>query len=160
MTIKITPDTTKAIRKWLKKNGFSVSCRLKRGKSAELEFDPNYNLIYVPETYDGSLDDYFVAWLKDHGLDTDLDVITLSILHEVGHSETFKVFTEKEWLDCAAIKELIYASDTTGKDAAYAYWNVSDEFAANMWLIMFVKAFYTKAKKLSKKIHETVIMGE
>ena len=161
MSIKFTLDTTKAIRKWLKKNGFSATCRLTRGANAELQYDPNYNLIYAPVCYDDSLDELFTGWLTRHGLETDLDCITLSILHELGHSETFKYFTEEEWFECAALKELMYVNeDMTDEERGEYYWNMKDEYAANMWLIMFIKAFPDKAKKLSEKIKETLIVEE
>lgn len=161
MSIKFTLDTTKAIRKWLKKNGFSATCRLTRGANAELQYDPNYNLIYTPVRYDDSLDELFTSWLTRHGLETDLDCITLSILHELGHSETFKYFTEEEWFECAALKELMYVNeDMTDEERGDYYWNMKDEYAANMWLIMFIKAFPDKAKKLSEKIKETLIVEE
>ena len=161
MATKLTLDTTKAIRKWLKKYGFAATCRLTRGKNAELQYDPNYNLIYVPDRYNGDLDDLFIGWLERHGLETDTDPITLSILHELGHSETVKHFTEKEWFECAALKELLYADDNlTNEETGERYWNMPDEYAANMWLIMFVKAFPEKVKELSEKIKKTLIVEE
>ena len=161
MATKLTLDTTKAIRKWLKKYGFAATCRLAKGKNAELQYDPNYNLIYTPVCYYGDLDDLFVAWLKKHGLETDVDVITLSLLHEIGHSETFKHFTTDEWFECAALKELLYADDTLNdEETGERYWAMPDEYAANMWLIMFVKAFPEKVRELSENIKKTLIVEE
>lgn len=163
MTIKFTLDTTKAIRKWLKKNGFSATCRLTKGANAELQYDPNCNFIYVPVDYDDSLDELFLGWLRRHGLSPDINIdrATLSILHELGHSETFKYFTEDEWFECAALKELMYVNEEmTDEERGEYYWGMKDEYAANMWLIMFAKAFPDKVKKLSEKIIETLIIEE
>lgn len=161
MTVKFTTDTTKVIREWLKARGINTSARLFKNTSAELEYDPNNNYIKVPETYDGCLDNIFVAWLKAHGLKENLGVVALSVLHEVGHAVTYKFFTDEEWFECATIKEILYQKENaTDEEMGDLYWNVRDEYAANMWLIMFVNTFPEKAKELSEKIKATVIMGE
>lgn len=161
MTVKFTTDTTKAIREWLKARGINTSARLFKNASAEFEYEPNYNYIKVPENYDGCLDDIFVGWLKAHGLKESLGAVALSVLHEVGHAVTYKFFTDEEWLECATIKEILYQKENaTDEEMGDLYWNVRDEYAANMWLIMFVNTFPDKAKELSEKIKATVIMGE
>jgi hypothetical protein len=161
MTVKFTTATTKVIREWLKARGINTSARLFPNASAELEYDAENNYIRVPGLYDGCLDDIFIAWLKAHGLKDNFGVIALSILHEVGHAVTCKYFTDEEWLECATIKEILYKKeDATDEEMGNLYWNVPDEYAANMWLIMFANNFPTRVKELSEKIKATVIMGE
>lgn len=149
----ITPNTTKAIRKWLASNNFKVGCRL--GK--EFAYDAELNRIEVASNYDDTNDLDFMAWLRENGLASNYDCITLSILHELGHHETAKYFSEDEWLDCAITKIALANSELDTRRLNFAYWNTPVEFSANQWLIMFCKCFPQKVDELEDIVSEIYI---
>lgn len=161
--IRFTTYTTKAIRKWLKENGFQVGCRL-GNEMAFQPYDEDFSnaFIVVPKKYDSSLDTYFMKFLRKYGLDNDFDSITLSILHELGHFETEHLFSEDEWTTDAVIKEVVTwkecHTDKELEQVNYQYWHTNTEFSANMWLIMYVKAFADKVQELEDILETTLVM--
>ena len=158
MKIRFTKKSVKAINKWLKKYGFDTECELVN--KGDLEFDPNENIILIPRAYDSDYDSEFMKFLRKLGLTADFDPVTLSILHELGHAQTFRLFTNKEWVWCAAQKA-VWAGIHEGADEEYlfGYWNFEDELAANNWLVLYTKSFSKKVQKLEDIIAENVKFG-
>lgn len=149
MEIRFNKKSVKAINKWLKKCGFGAKCKLV--KSGDLEFDPNDNLILVPKTYDDEPDAAFMKCLRRLGLASDYDAVTLSILHELGHAETFPFFTDNEWIRCSLDKFTV--------NDCFEYWNIKDELAANRWAVMYADSCTKKVEKLETIIEENVKFG-
>lgn len=155
MKITFTKKSVKAINKWLAKNGFDTECvYVKKG---DLEFDPNDNIIIIPRDYVSDFDSPFMKFLRDLGLTADFDPVTLSILHELGHAQTFRLFSTKEWKWCAAQKAVLAGlAEGPTEDYLFGYWNVEDELAANNWAILYTKSFAKKVAKLEEIIEEFV----
>lgn len=149
MEIRFNKKSVKAINKWLRKCGFEAECVLV--KKGDLEFDPNDNLILVPKTYNDEPDASFMKCLRRLGLTSDYDAVTLSILHELGHSETYPLFTDKEWIRCSLDKFAV--------NDCFEYWNIKDELAANRWAVMYADSCTNKVEKLEKIIEENVKFG-
>lgn len=154
--MRFTKQTTKEIRKWLKDNGFAVGCRIGKEMAFQpLDEDTNC-FIVVPKYYDSSLDTYFMNFLKKYGYKGDFDCITLSILHELGHFETEHLFSKEEWESDSVLKEVICfnpcENDKELEEVNYRYWQTPTEFSANLWLIMYVKAFADKVEELENII--------
>ena len=158
MKITFTKKSIKAINKWARKYGFNTEYVLiKRG---DLEFDPNENEVTVPRAYDSNFDSSFMKFLRDNGLTSDFDAVTLSILHELGHAQTFDLFASKEWKWCAAQKAVLAGiSDGPDEEYLFGYWNIEDELAANNWLILYTKSFPDKVQALEDIIESTVKFG-
>lgn len=154
MNIRFTPQTTKAIRKWLKENGFHTGCRLGR----DMAYEPNENYIIVPRTYDEDLDIYFMKFLRKNGLKNDFDCTTLSILHELGYCETYHLFNEDEWNNDAMIKNVLSMGESDQEQFIYRYWQTETEFSANNWLIMYVKCFEHKVAELEDILWENMVV--
>lgn len=144
--MRFTKDTTKAIRKWLKKNGFNTTCVF----GSEFEYDPTTNKIEMPKVYDNEFDTDFIHCLRELGLKYDFDCITLSILHELGHHETEKYFSEDEWDMCALEKMALEMSEDISSQSEFLkyYWNVANEKSANVWLVNYVNLFSDKVQEL------------
>ena len=158
MEITFNKKTVKAINKWLKRNGFAAKCVFVKGD--ELAYDPNDNIILVAKHYLDEPDTFFMRCLRNLGLTGDFDAVTLSILHELGHSQTCPMFTEKEWEKCVVEKFAIAVNtEPMSEEGLLKYWEVADEYAANNWAVMFVKCFPKKVEKLEKIIEENVKFG-
>lgn len=144
--MRFTKETTKAIRKWLKQNGFNTTCVF----GSEFEYDPTSNAIHMPKVYDNTFDTDFMKCLRELGLKTDFDCMTLSILHELGHHETEKYFSETEWENCALEKLALEFSETIEDESEFLtyYWNVANEKSANLWLVYYANMFTDKVQEL------------
>lgn len=154
-----TKETIKPVRKWIKENGFSVGCRL---TEKEFFYDSFSNAIYLPKGYtDEETDPFFKAFLVENGLKNEnLNAVTLSILHELGHAETDHLFTETEWAFDAMMKiendEHALEKYPTAKDYLYAYWNNLTEKSANNWAIMYANTFENKTEILNEIIEKVL----
>ena len=158
MEITFNKKTVKAINKWLRRNGFGAECVFVKGN--ELAYDPNDDIILVPKHYDDEPDGLFMRCLRNLGLTGDFDSTTLSILHELGHSQTCPILSAKEWRNCAEQKLMLaITTDVTSDESRFKYWEIADEYAANNWAVMFVKCFPKKVEKLEKIIEENVKFG-
>lgn len=158
MKITFTKKSVKALNKWLKKNGFATECVY--AKNGELEYDPDEDLITIPRRYVSEPDTYFIKCFRALGFTADFDTVTLSILHELGHAQTFHLFTAKEWCACHAKKSILaLEADPDDENYYFAYWNVPDELAANNWAVLYTKSFPKKVERLENIIEEFVKFG-
>ena len=158
MKIKFTKKSVKEINKWLRKHHFYAECVfIKKG---DLEFDPNEREILVPANYVSDYDSVFMKFFRGIGLTCNLDTVTLSILHELGHAQTVSLFSPSEWRYCAAQKA-IWAGLHSEADEEYllGYWNIEDELAANNWVVLYTKSFPKKVQELENIIEKYVKFG-
>ena len=157
--VGFSKESIKAIRKWIKESGFSVGCRL---TEKEFFYDNFQNAIFLPKNYaDEETDPFFKAFLLENGLkNADLNVVTLSILHELGHAETEHLFTDTEWTFDAMLKisidENAIDKFANAKEYLYAYWNTLTEKGANNWAIMYANTFETKTQILNEIVENAL----
>ena len=158
MKITFTKKSVKALNKWLKRNGFNTTCTFIKGD--ELAYDADDDLILIPKHYNSEPDSLFVKFLRRLGLVSDFDAVTLSILHELGHAQTFPLFTLKEWNGFNDIKlQLAIVGDPETDEFYTDYWEIPDELAANNWAVMYANCFDKKVQKLENIIEENVKFG-
>lgn len=158
MKPQINAETTKAIRAWLRANNIKVGCRL--GKC--FEYEPNEHFIVTAREYDDCVDKMFVNWLCKHGLNNEIvkdasNIIALSVLHEIGHAETVKLFSDAEYMVDAIVKEIKVPNCKTYEQALEMYWNTPTETAANLWAIMYANTFPSKFASLSAILNKTIV---
>ena len=146
-------NTVKAIRAWLKKHHFHSLVRMEK----EMAYDPTIDTIVIPSVYDSYCDEWFMRFLRSHGLIGDFDGITLSILHELGHAKTVKNFTEDEWADCAIEKQILDLMALSDEEYINAYWTVENEYVANIWAIEFANKHPKLVQELEDMIASTLV---
>lgn len=157
--VGFSKESIKAVRRWIKESGFSVGCRL---TEKEFFYDNFHNAIFLPKNYaDEETDPFFKAFLLENGLkNADLNVVTLSILHELGHAETDHLFTDTEWTFDAMLKisidENAIDKFANAKEYLYAYWNTLTEKGANNWAIMYANTFETKTQILNEIVENAL----
>lgn len=159
MDFKISPKIIKPLNQWLKRYGFEAECIYK--KNGVFQYDPSSDIITIPGIYNG--DDYdslFMRFLRSHGLTPDFDAITLSLLHELGHSQTQSLMTDEESEECDVIKAVYSMTiDEDSDDFQFKYWEVKDEFMANTWAIMYANCFLNKVQNLENIFEKYVKFG-
>lgn len=152
MEFTLTQKFVKDVNKWLKANGFSTRCELNIDDN-EFYYDEDENVIGLGENYDSSPDSDFVEFLRKYGLTSDFDAITLSILHEIGHSETLKLFTEKQKMrfqeEIVNINLISFVvDDKEEKKLRFQYWEVPHEYTAQLWVVFYTNCFSDKVQEL------------
>ena len=90
---------------------------------------------------------YFEQFLYEYGLDyVGIFDPVLSLIHELGHSQTIQYFNAQEQLLCELAKQFNHS--TNEQDCYNEYWEIPDEFAANMWAIKFINKHIEAVKEL------------
>lgn len=109
---------------------------------------------------------YFEQFLYEYGCEyIDIPIPVLAFLHELGHHFTLSNFTDFELKFYETIKgalsnftdfELKFCENTKSADTEesdfdffYHYWELPDEFAANMWVIDFINNNIDDVNELS-----------
>ena len=124
------------IFKWFTDNGISEVSGLAIAGNFAYEVDNQVIRIGLLEYEE--VGSWFKEFLTEHGCQyVDLPTPVLSFLHEVGHSQTLKWFSDHDLDICSMYK--IKAREIDGwKASIMKYWTAADEFAANRWVVNFL----------------------
>ena len=122
---------------WLNKNGFE-DVNLCFGEDFEcVIFDDDSFGVQVGVQAYPEVSRYFEQFLYEYGLSyTGIFDPVLCFIHELGHSQTIRYFNAQEQLLCELAKQFNHS--TNEQDCYNEYWEVPDEFAANMWTVNFI----------------------
>ena len=157
MIAKFDTNSTKALRSWFKRNNLVCGCELCAvGDTAwgnTFYYDEETHRVGLPRAYNfGVIDKAFLSHLKERGLTTEVNWLVMTILHEIGHSETVRFFTEKEMKKIGYEKFLLSIKITKENlvETNCKYWNLPDEDMANRWAINYANTFPEKVKRLEK----------
>ena len=157
MIAKFDTNSTKALRSWFKRNNLTCGCELcainDEAWNTTFYYDEETHRIGLPRTYIVSIvDDVFLPYLREKGLITKVSWLVMTILHEIGHSETTKFFTEKEMekIDFEKFKLSVIITKENLVEINYKYWNLPDEDMANSWAINYANTFPEKVKRLEQ----------
>ena len=124
------------ILKWLADNGISEVSGLAIAR--DFAYEPDNQIIRIGfQEYD-EVGSWFKEFLSEHGCEfVDLPTPILSFLHEVGHSQTIKWFSDHDLNTCAMYK-IKAGRISDWKTSVMKYWTAADEFAANRWVVNFL----------------------
>ena len=123
----------KAVRSWLKKN--NIDCNICFEDDFGYQIDNNTIHIGIME-YE-NVSHWYEQLLYEYGLDyVGILAPVLAFTHEIGHYMTINNFTKEELLICHLTKQFMNSEDE--HDWFNKYWEVPDEFAANIWAINFI----------------------
>ena len=141
--------TLQTIKTWLKTCGFDCTARI----GDAWEYDLDEEIIYIPRKIETApIDEYFVEYLRTLGYKGNYSVVTLSMLHELGHHMTI----DEDLMDeSEPLKAMLRMSDLDEKEHLFAYWNTPVEYEANMWLVSFVRDYKFLVEKFEKGLDKT-----
>ena len=135
------------LENWAGRNGISnVYC----APAIDFEYGVDEKAAYYSlfETEDDEKDNaYFLQFLYEYGLEGEYPEWVLSLLHEFGHHMTIHYFGE-EVLDQYVDRKAALLKMESGYARSCEYWLTDVEFAANMWLIDFVKTHAEAVEEL------------
>lgn len=161
MIIKFDEKSTQAIRAWFRRNGLNCGCGFINGRT--FLYDDETGRVAIPRFYIATeLDEALKNHLENKGLQTSIDWLTITILHEVGHSETVRFFNLKELKYNMIEKEKISFNLTEENEleSNYIYWELPVEDMANKWAINYANTFPEKVKRLEELLHRHAVIIE
>lgn len=109
---------------------------------------PTTNEIFISLVASENAVEEFMTTLLERTDVRDISEFTWSLLHEVGHCETWGVMTKRTTNHCRNVKRKIMQ----GKQPSVNYYYLTDERIATDWAIKFVENNYEKVKKFDKRI--------
>lgn len=123
------------LRAWLKNQGFDCDVVF----DEDFGYDWKENVLHVGTLAFPTIGRWFEQFLCEYGLKWFgiLDPV-LALVHELGHYATNVLFCDEEIYTFQFIKELGCDDRMDEQAAMFRYWEVRDEFEANMWAIDFI----------------------
>lgn len=98
-------------------------------------------------------DAYFLASIKRLSPAVIMDIFLWSLLHEIGHSETYDDITMAEYEIDRLTKEQI----NKGEIARTEYYNCTDERLATAWAVWYANSHAIELEKQWKRIQKAII---
>lgn len=121
-----------ALYKWLKENG--IECGICFDN--DFAYDLINNIIYVGTTSNEKIIHWFEQFIYEYGAEyIGINPYALMMLHEVGHYFTIHSFEAEECFSYYVAKLFLCSGDQKGQ---FEYWEIPDEFSANMWEVNFI----------------------
>lgn len=120
---------------WLIDNSFT--CKVKF--DTDFAYETKENVLYVGINGYSTVGRWFEQFLYEYGLDyTGIYDPVLCLCHELGHSMTINQFSDEELRLFQFAKFMTEDERMESADGMFKYWEIKDEFAANMWAIQFI----------------------
>ena len=106
------------------------------------------NKIYYPKSEKKYNSVGFMELINAHYPDVRASEFTWSLLHEIGHAQTWNEFTKKEWKQ--------YAKKAPHTHDLEEYYQIPQEKRATDWAYSYIKAHPKKIAKFEKKIQKAL----
>ena len=114
------------------------------------------NIVVLGGLTNKKADDVYMTYCKDLGLRVDIDVITLSFLHEVGHHNTLDFLDGDEILESETIKLLLAAANVETDEYFMKYFECPEEYEATWDAVSFCNAYPERVLRLNRDIMEAL----
>lgn len=139
---------------WLCDNGFSnLGVKMNSDFCYSTGEDINFNrigecVIYIGTDRFDEIDNWFEQFLYEYGLEwMDLGRV-LPFIHELGHYNTIYNFSDSERLAMYYNKFDIFSDEDATMEEMFEYWEMPDEFAANVWTVNFINKNISEVERL------------
>lgn len=133
------------LQEWLKENGFE--CAIQFGD--DFAYDRESNVLQIGCVGYPTVCRWFEQFLYEYGLEyTGIYDPVLALLHELGHIMTLDQFSEKELRLFQLAKFITEENRMVSSKVMFKYWEIKDEFLANLWAIDFINNNIEKVEKL------------
>ena len=150
----------KKIRKFTKKdlmliedfiNSINKNIKIKISENKRFECDIPNNIIYLGiKNNDKAATALFYKWFKQQKEYTKINKKIISILHEVGHFQTFNQALWEERNEQEEVLTRLYDLDLlTYEELNFAYWDMPNERLATMWAVWYYKSHKKQCDNLA-----------
>ena len=140
------------LRAWLKNQGFDCNVVF----DADFGYNWKENVLHVGTLAYPTVGRWFEQFLYEYGLEW-FGIIdpVLALIHELGHYVTNKLFCEEEICSFQVIKWIGQDDRMDEQTAMFRYWEITDEFEANMWAVDFINWNIEAVKELITIYYES-----
>ena len=104
-------------------------------------------------------DEIYMDYCRELGLEVDVDVITMSFLHEVGHHNTIDFLDGEEIFESEMIKLLLAANNEETKEYFMRYFECPEEYEATWDAVSFCNAYPEVVLQLDADIQNALYGG-
>ena len=140
----------KAIQNFV--NSINENLKIKNSEYKRFECDIPNNTIYLGIKNNNKKDNsLFLKWFKQQPEFIDINKKLLSLLHEIGHFQTFNQEEFDKRNELENIYTFMYEQDIISYEQLnFSYWNLENERKATMWGVEFYKNHTTECENLIK----------
>ena len=140
------------LRAWLRNQGFDCNVVF----DADFGYNWKENVLHVGTLAYPTVGRWFEQFLYEYGLEW-FGIIdpVLALIHELGHYVTNKLFCEEEICSFQVIKWIGQDDRMDEQAAMFRYWEITDEFEANMWAVDFINWNIEAVKELITIYYES-----
>ena len=124
-----------AVHEWLRQN--DIDCDISFAE--DFGYDVANNTLQIGTIAHEQIATWFEQFLYEYGMEY-YGILhpVLSCIHEIGHYFTIKYFSLEEQLMLELAKMFIDADSEC--EFMNKYWEIPDEFAANIWAVNFINS--------------------
>lgn len=132
---------------WLCAHGFS-NLDIDFEEDFGYAYDDTVNCINIGTKRFDDVSNYFEQFLYEYGCEyCGIPGPVLSFIHELGHFMTISNFSNEELWFCAFAKKFDHGG--TDQEEFFRYWEMPDEFAANMWAVDYINNHIDEVEDLT-----------
>lgn len=126
------------IIKWLCKNNFcNIDIDFEYDFGYAVDDDMGIHCINIGVEANNAVGNYFEQFLYEYGCDyVGIPYPILAFIHELGHVSTLQNFSQFDLKLFELAKQ--FSHGESDHDWYFRYWEMPDEFEANMWAIDFI----------------------
>lgn len=137
---------------WLENQGFDCKVVF----DADFGYNWKENVLHIGTLSYPTVGRWFEQFLYEYGLEW-FGIIdpVLALIHELGHYVTNKLFCEEEICSFQVIKWIGQDDRMDEQAAMFRYWEITDEFEANMWAVDFINWNIEAVKELITIYYES-----
>ena len=132
---------------------FELECEI----GEDFAYYPFHDLIEISLVTIDRSSKNFLSFVNTEFNDITADIFLWSLLHEIGHHETWDILTDSEIIESQIIKKQIQNNeiDSNRKDEIYFY--TPDEYAATEWAANYMKENVQEVKEFWEKLQPHII---
>lgn len=134
-------------------NKFLEPFELKSAAGTDFAYYYTDNIVEYTLVVSARMDRMFREFAETLGLIHKVDVFLLSLLHEVGHHETYDELDDADITYSADIK----ATLTTNDCDVETYFNLPDEYAATEWAVNYINTHTAEVASLWQELQPAIL---
>ena len=153
-------EVTNVLNEFLKTQGYAedeICAEYRADEDSYYDESTSVPLIVLGGLTNKKADEIFMRFCKEElGLVTDVDIVTLTFLHELGHHNTIDFLDEEENADSEFTKLMLAVLGEDTKEDYMSYFTCPIEIEATIDAVEFCNHCPEAAKKLDAAIQEAL----
>lgn len=140
-------EITNILNKYLEK--FELTAKA----DTDFAYYPDDNLITYALVVSERMNEMFMKAVNSISKDIKADIFLLSLMHEIGHHETWDLLEDEEIEESEIIKECAAVDDSVNE----AYYFAPDEYAATSWGVNYILEHQAEVASLWEELQPAIL---